>query len=302
MTLPCPIARRLVLAGLCVTACSVDRGAAPRRPERVPPAAPTIDGSREACVLPPFVPAQDETVLADGTRLTRADGRRRWTLILNPGAPAAAREDLQRGAARLRTEHDLEHAHRNHCDPIDGMPSPECWTVWLPLCTSLLDDVVTKLRAVAETDPALADRSIPVEIELTGRLHPRCNAEDPGCTPVPEPHGGGGFYDPTGKRTVMAMEAVGRCEHDGDCVVSGCHEQTCSAWDLGGDSAYACAIGIVPVACGSDHPAARPCNNPCRSFNNGSGPLDGELCDEQRPPSRVFCGCVEQKCVWFDQG
>lgn len=301
MTLPCPIAR-LALAGLCVTACSVDRSAVPRQPERVPPAAPTIDGSREACVLPPFVPAEDETILADGTRLTRASGRQRWTLILNPGAPAATREDLHRGAERLRTEHDLPRAHRNHCDPIGGPPSSECWSVWLPLCTTPLDDVVTKLRAAAQADPRLSDRSIPVEIELIGRLRPRCNADDPGCTPVPEPHGGGGFYDPTGKRTVIATEAVGTCEHDGDCVVSGCHEQTCSAWDIGADTGYGCLLGISPLACGSDFPDAPPCNNACRSFNNGGGPIAAEMCDDQQPPSRVFCGCVDRQCVWFDQG
>jgi len=140
-----------------------------------------------------------------------------------------------------------------------------------------------------------------VEIELTGRLKPRCAADDPTCTPVPEPHAGGGFYDPGGKRAVLAKQAIGACEHDGDCVVAGCHDQTCSAWDLGSDSATSCLLGVAPLACGSDHPAALPCDNACRSFNNGSGPMHGEMCDDQRPPSRVFCGCVDQQCVWFDQ-
>ncbi|MEM6991333.1 MAG: hypothetical protein AAF721_12565 [Myxococcota bacterium] len=283
--------------GLClglVAACALDQTATPRQPTRAPPEAPTIDGRREACMLPPFLPGESST-LADGTAVASSDAQRRWTVMLHPSAAAATRAELQDGADRLRAEPGLARLHRSRCDEPG-----DCWKLWLPLCTTTLDEVVATVRRAVDGDPVLAERSIPLQIELLGRLGPRCEADDPECTPVPEPHSGGGFYDPTGTRAVLPAEAVGTCEHDGDCLVSGCHQQTCLAWELGSESEYSCAIGVSPLGC-SNAPNAPHCHNPCRSFDNGGGAMDPSMCDEQRRPSRVFCGCVDRRCVWFDQ-
>lgn len=285
------------IAGLClafVAACALEQTATPPEPKQVPAAAPTIDGRRDACLLGPFVP-EDASTLADGTSVAPSDERRSWTLTLNPSATGASRDELRLGAGRLRSEPGLERLHRGNCDVVGS-----CFAVSVSLCTDTLDEVVTKVRRAVDDDPVLADRSIPLQVEFLGRLGPRCEADDPECAPVPEPHGGGGFYDPTGRRASLPSDGVGTCEQDGDCLVTGCHQQMCSAWELGSELKFQCLLGISPVGCSgaADGPH---CKNPCRTFDNGGGPINSAMCDTQRSPSRVFCGCVDKQCVWFDQ-
>lgn len=252
--------------GVLFSACAAQQQQAP--PAADPPAAtrerwshpPVINGSRRACLEPPYTPPPDATTLSDGTPARRSADGLQWTISLQGDTVpqgAAAGELIQ----RVRTQGDFYRwlSWGVYCDNHTRL----CLHYAYNLCEQRLEDVVNSLRAAIAQDPVLPRPIIDLNIELAGRLGPRCDASDPAC--VPEPYQRGTRYDPSGQRIPgpLAKYSSGTCGQDGDCVVGGCGND-CMSWELGG--AYEAAT-----------------------------------CEGYSVPRPIFCGCVSGQCRWFMQ-
>ena len=117
-------------------------------------------------------------------------------------------------------------------------------------------------QVAAHVARAGGDPAACVAVTILSAPGPRCAAGDPACGPVPYEAAcvERTDYDPKGKRTlVSARPGRGPCTHDGECVVAGCGNECLPSSEVG-----------------------------------GSGTCEGRIGWEN-----VYCGCLEQKCVWF---
>ncbi|HAA54781.1 MAG TPA: hypothetical protein DCE42_08480 [Myxococcales bacterium] len=94
-------------------------------------------------------------------------------------------------------------------------------------------------------------------------LKPRCYFNDPKCLPVPYTKAGALSYRPKGRRFPIRgkFKGRGRCQHDGDCVKGGC-------------------------------------GNHCVSYKT---PGFAAICPYYTALSHAYCGCVKNRCMWFNQ-
>jgi hypothetical protein len=210
---------------------------------------PVIDGSRTACLAPPYTPGLGATALADGTPVHGDAGGRRWTISL-PGDAAPSAEQASALIDRLRARGGLLQwvSYGIYCGEHDDVL---CLSYSGNLCETNVDEVATTLRAAIAADPLLPTPRIDLAISLAGALGPRCAASDPACLPIAYE---GGTYDPRGDRHTgpLATHSAGACAHDGDCVEGGCGNH-CMSWDFGGAHEGATCEGYAfdePIFCG----------------------------------------------------
>ncbi len=121
--------------------------------------------------------------------------------------------------------------------------------------------------AIADQVAAVAaraggDPAACVDVAIVSAPGPRCAADDPACGPVPYEAScvEKTDYDPKGRREIVrARSGRGPCAYDGECRVGGCGNE------------------CVPSA---------------ETAHAGT-------CEEYGHWESVYCGCVEEKCVWF---
>jgi hypothetical protein len=229
------------------------RGPSPRRGRPDAPGSavhfsrpPVIDGSRRACLEPPYTPPHDATSLEDGTIVTMRGEGRTWQLK-TPGTRDATFEEIQALMQRLRARGGAFQfvSHGVYCD------EHMCLAWSGNLCEVNVLERYAELRAAIAEDAVLADARIEIAISLAGNLGPRCAADDPACLPIPYE---GGTYDPTRGRQpgVLATHSAGACTHDGECMEMGCGNH-CLSWDHGGAHEGATCEGYSigrPLFCG----------------------------------------------------
>lgn len=214
---------------------------------------PAIDGSRAACLRPPFAPPPERLALDGGVTLEHPD-ERTWIAKI-PGTRDASIEEQSALLSRLRTR-DPELAFLGHglyCGPR------LCFQIQANLCEARVEDEIARFRAALAADGALADARLELAVELAGRVGPRCAPPDPTC--VPTPYEGQPRYDPDGARRSgpLPRHGGGSCTHDGECLVGGCGNH-CAHWTFGGAHEGATCegydlpdrtfCGCVEAACG----------------------------------------------------
>jgi hypothetical protein len=207
-----------------------------------------IDGSRQACLLPPFAPAPDETALPDGSTLARV-AERTWNVQF-AGDRTPSAEESAALLARLRDGGLTFLDYGVYC----GTPAHLCFQITGSLCEQHVTDTMSAFRDALAQDATLAGASIELQVVLAGHLGPRCTPDDPACLPLPyqgEPH-----FAPDGPRHagVLASHSAGACSHDGECVVGGCGNH-CMLWEYGGANESATCEGYAstdssPMFCG----------------------------------------------------
>lgn len=210
---------------------------------------PVIDGSRTACLAPPYTPGTDATTLANGTPVHGDRGGRRWTVSL-AGDTAPTAEQAGALIERLRARGGLLQwaSYGIYCGEDDRVA---CLSYSGNLCETNVDEVATAIIAAIAADPLIPSPRIDLAVILAGALGPRCAADDPHCLPVAYE---GGHYNRWSGRTTgpLATHSAGACHHDGDCVEAGCGNH-CLSWEYGGAHEAATCEGYVfsePVFCG----------------------------------------------------
>lgn len=220
---------------------------------------PTVDGSRVACLAPPYAPPVDATVLEDGTPIRRESDGRRWVLSLSgdvvptPDQVGALVERLRARGGDLRWI-----GYGLYCgEPARGM----CLHYEANLCEARVEPLARMIRDAIAADPELPTPRIELAVSLAGALGPRCAADDPACVPLA--YDRGTSWTPRGDRRPgpLPQYSGGECRHDGDCVVGGCGNH-CMSWDHGGAH-------------------------------------EGATCEGYSFREPVFCGCVDARCAWF---
>lgn len=243
----------LLAVPLC--ACTMGgRGRTSRRPE-LPGSAvhftrpPVVDGSRRACLAPPYTPAVDATALSNGTPVHGDQEGRRWTVSL-AGNEAPTSEQMTGLLERLRARGGILQwvSYGLYCGADSRVA---CLSYEGDLCTTNVDEVALTILAAIAADPVLPSPQLELAISLSGALGPRCEAPDPLCVPTAYE---GGVYDPEGDREAgpLATHSAGACRQDGDCVQAGCGNH-CVSWEYGGAHAAATCEGYSfdePIFCG----------------------------------------------------
>lgn len=207
---------------------------------------PVIDGSRRACIEPPYTPPHDQTVLEDGTMVTRLEEGRVWS-FKTPGDRDLSAEEGNALLHRLRAQGPALQ-FLNHGLYCEGRL---CFRWEGDLCDTNVLERLRVFREAVAADGQLASTRIEISIALSGQLGPRCEASDPACVP---PSYEGGTYDPSRGRRAgpLASHSAGACTHDGECMVMGCGNH-CVSWDHGGANAAATCEGYAfdqPIFCG----------------------------------------------------
>lgn len=207
---------------------------------------PVVEGSRRACLEPPFTPG-DAGTLADGTPVAVEGEGRRWEVMLDgerelDAAAVSAALDALREQPGLRFV-----SYGLHC----GDTSRLCLRFAGNLCELHVDEAVAAVRAGIAAVPELAGARLELSVQLEGRLGPRCGEDDPTCLPVAYE---GGTYDRDGSRIggAFASHSAGPCDYDGECVVMGCGNH-CALWEYGGANEAATCEGYSfsrPIFCG----------------------------------------------------
>jgi hypothetical protein len=207
---------------------------------------PVVDGSRRACLLPPYTPPHDQTMLEDGTFVTMLGEGRAWQ-FKTPGDRDATPEEATALLHRLRAQGPALQflSYGLYCN--DHL----CFRWEGDLCDTNVMQHLQVFREAVATDAQLANARLEISIALGGQLGPRCEAEDPACVP---PSYAGGTYDPSRGRHAgpLASHSAGACTHDGDCMVMGCGNH-CVSWEYGGAHAGATCEGYAldqPIFCG----------------------------------------------------
>lgn len=223
---------------------------------------PILDGSREACLLPPYAPEPEATALSDGTPIVRGSEGRRWRVTL-PGDQPYETEAMTALLERLRhSDEALRFLNRGlYCRDPDRI----CFHLQVDLCTEGVEEVAARFLAALAADPELPEPGGELAIDLVGYLGPRCSSEEGLCEP--EPFETPMEYDPEaerGPRFHLGGFLGGACEEDGDCMISGCGNR-CMHW-----------------GCATAHRAS--------------------TCEGYMFSHPTFCGCVEGQCGWFAQG
>lgn len=228
-----------------------------------PPTATGTDagaGDASACYEPPWYPAQAPS----GVQVSMCQDDRDFRFVLGTGEPAT---EAQQAA--------FAQAHIAEFFAIDGVvgaggsglcciedkvdPNDFCVPFQLRLCTTALPAFIDKIRALQAQDTNVANRAMRVLVELQGLTGPRCEADAPDCGPIPY-DSKVGATPPEQRTPVHPVPADGKaCTYDGECVANGCGNE-CDHWTRGG------AAGTCPYLT--------------------------EL-------TNAFCGCVEERCAWF---
>jgi len=249
--------RLALYALLAMSLCACTMGArvgTSRRPE-LPGSAvhftrpPVVDGSRRACLAPPYTPAADATALSNGTPVHRDQEGRRWTVSL-AGDATPTSEQMMALLERLRARGGILQwvSYGLYCGTDSNTA---CLSYSGDLCTTNVDEVALLILAAIADDPVLPNLQLELALSLSGALGPRCEASDPRCVPTPYQ---GGTYDPEGDREAgpLATHSAGACRQDGDCVQAGCGNH-CLSWEYGGAHAAATCEGYSftePIFCG----------------------------------------------------
>ncbi len=237
-----------VLAIACGASLSARRSGAPgsavhfSRP-------PVIDGSRRACLAPPYAPPEGTTALPDGTLVEHVADGRSWTFKL-PGDRDATPEESAALLQRLRAAHPDQPflSFGLYCG---SNPGHMCFRIAGNLCELRIEDALARFREVVQLDGQLASSRLQVSIALEGRLGPRCTPADAACEPTSYE---GGVYDPARGRHAgpLATHSAGACAQDGECMVQGCGNH-CTSWEYGGAHEGATCEGYAfdqPIFCG----------------------------------------------------
>lgn len=210
---------------------------------------PVVDGSRVACIAPPYAPAADATALEDGTPIRR-ESDARWVLSL-PGEVVPTSEQTAALVERLRARGDALRwiSYGLYCGE---MPGGLCLHYEGNLCEHRVEALAQTIRQAIAADPELPSPRIDLGISLAGRLGPRCDEGDAECTPIP--HASGTRWSPRGGRRPgpLPQYSGGECVHDGECVVGGCGNH-CMRWEYGGAHEGATCEGYdfrEPIYCG----------------------------------------------------
>ncbi len=192
--------------------------------------APTIDGSRAACLLPPFGLPPELTSLPDGSLVERLGDGRAWNVKL-AGDRETTHEESMALLERLRAADESWRflGYGVYC----GTPAHLCFRIDGNLCELRVEDAITRFREAVARDGQLAGARLELQVALEGNLGPRCTAEDPSCVPIP--YEGHPRYDAGGARRAgpLRTHGGGSCAHDGECVVGGCGNH-CMHWTFGG--------------------------------------------------------------------
>lgn len=205
-----------------------------------------IDGSRRACLEPPYAPGASAASLADGTPVVREAEGRRWIVTL-AGERAPSPEEVHASLDALRSQPGLRLVnYGGYC----GDGARTCLVLAGNLCELRVEDALRALRdAIAAS--RLAGMRLEVAVELGGSLGPRCQPGDRDCQPIAYQ---GGTYDRLGSRIpgAFASHSAGACDHDGECMVMGCGNH-CLLWEYGGANEGATCEGYSfprPIFCG----------------------------------------------------
>ncbi len=220
-----------------------------------------IDGTRWACLEPPYTPAPGVSTLADGTPFVREKSGRRFVFDLR-GDTGLDHATVGEYLARLRERAPAAAylSYGLYC----GEGSRACLHVALNLCEGSVEAKATEVIAAIREDPILPRPATELAIELAGLLEPRCTTANASC--APQPFEKGTRYDPfasRGPRFHLGGESGGSCHHDGECMISGCGNR-CALWS--------CA-----------------------------GAYEASTCEGYSFSRPVFCGCVRGECGWFRQ-
>jgi len=222
-------------------------------PTRSCEGSPTVDGSREACLLPPWVPGEGES-LPNGVALRQVSARE-WRVELPGDVPD--REAMPLLLGRLREGGLTFLQYGLYCD------DDVCLQYAIDLCSATVTETAEAILAAIAADPELPEPGGELSLQLAGLEGPRCDADDPGCEPLPFDSA---TYDPDASRSGrfhFGGVTGGQCTRDGECLIVGCGNR-CHHWS-------------------------------CPSANEAST-CEGYVVD--RP---TFCGCVEGRCGWFQQ-
>jgi len=227
---------------------------------------PVVNGSRYACLEPPYTPPRGAKTLADATPFVRENDGRRFVFDLG-------------GDTELSLAHEGEpneiygllerlHARKGALSSLDygifcGDRSRLCLQHRLDLCEAPVQDVAAEIIAAIAEDPILPRPATELSIELSGLLGPRCELDQASC--APEPFTTEARYDPFGKRgpRFHLGSRGGPCDHDGECMLSGCGNR-CEHWTC-------------------------------------PGAYEASTCEGYSFSKPTFCGCVRGECGFFSQ-
>lgn len=266
----------VLLCGLScgLSACGAPPGGASRRGGAATPGSavgfsrpPTVEGSRRACLAPPYAPASDVSELADGTTVTPV-GEREWVFVL-AGDHEATQEQTTQEQLNQEQAHALLTRVREADPALRALSyglycAPRlCFRFEGALCETNVEQVVAQFRRAVAGAGAQPGTRLELSVALAGSVGPRCDEGDPNCLPIP--YETGVSYDPSRARHAgpLATHSAGACRHDGECQVMGCGNH-CTSWEYGGA--------------------------------HEAGTCEGYAFD-----APVFCGCVQGQCAWFDQ-
>lgn len=236
-TLPDPVRPLVVLLLLACATPIIYRRVVPA-PEPVTKRLEPVLPRRDACLQPPWW-------AADG-------GRETFFVGAGPRASYLETAELQRDALDAWVATGAFAGGGVYLSEDGG----GIQGIHVKLCAIPRDALVALLESQARD----TGRSYEVALELRGAVGPRCEADDPACTPAPY-LSGRVAYRPDRPRVLIypfARDAGAECRWDGEC--------------RGGQQ--------------------------CRPWN---ADVFAETLELRVAQENAFCGCVEQRCQWFDQ-
>ena len=226
-------------------------------------ASPIANAESEDCLKPPWLPAK---LPAHVQASQCKQDERTFRFTLGGGAPAS--DDA---------ENTFLDDYREDFHAVDGIvssghgfccgedvkegppPNSLCIVFGLRLCSTSLSEFVNLVRELHANDDALANRSLRISVSLEGLTGPRCEQGDADCGPVAYTERNQN-PPPEERRPVdPPVSESEACSYDGECVVNGCGNG-CDHWSLGGMA--------------------------------GTCPFIGKY-------EKAYCGCVENRCGWF---
>lgn len=258
----------LIVAGVFLSACGSTHVTPTPNADSGRHVAPLVNGTRDACVSPPYAPDSQSTAIG-GLALERTADPQAFLLIARSAHTLSDAQSNSLLEALRSSDQSLRSLNFGiYCgDDGNGRADERCFKIVAPLCETNVVRFATALAARIAERPEGTDAGWVVRIELGGLLHARCDARrDPACLPIAYRREDQRDYAPGDRDPVaIAGHDFGTCSNDGDCNVLGCGND-CSAW-------YA-EDGETGATCEA-YPAL------------------------EETPS--FCGCVEGRCSWFQQ-
>lgn len=130
------------------------------------------------------------------------------------------------------------------------------YSVHLLRCTTTLRGFAEQLAALPTTVPGLRDHTVRLCARIAGDRGPRCDPRDASCLPTQgDPSGEGARWasrPPVAPRCPPRFAGTdmssGMCQHDGECVITGCGN-SCVHWSLAPFSSNCLGLGEA-VWCG----------------------------------------------------